>query len=203
MQGERTLLIFDAGGVLYTFDHERMWLHLEEATKRSRGYIKSILYGENFVCFERGMMSAEQYYTAVSERLELNLSFDEFTRVFNSFLIKRDCMFSLLARLVSRIRLHILSNTNEINAVRIRRDLSGIPAGMTFSHETGFLKPEPEIYGIALDNAGSAPSDALFIDDFIENVSAAESVGIRSHRFDGLRGLLRFLEAEGIETAPA
>jgi HAD superfamily hydrolase (TIGR01509 family) len=201
MPNEQTVLIFDAGGVLYTLDYERMWRHLLKASGRSYEYIKSVLYDEDFLRFERGLIEAEQYYTTVAKKLEVNLSFDEFSRVFNSFLLKNESMFSLLARLASRVRLHILSNTNAINAVLIRHDLCGIPAGMTFSHETGFRKPEPEIYRAALARAKAAPADARFIDDFEENVAAAESLGIRAHRFEGLGGLLRFLAAEGIDTA--
>jgi FMN phosphatase YigB (HAD superfamily) len=198
-----TLLIFDAGGVLYTLDYERKWRQFEKASGLSYEAIKTVLYDEDFILFERGLIGAEHYYATVVRRLGANLSFDAFSRVFNSFLIKRDRMFSLLARLSSKVRLHILSNTNAINAVCIRHDLDGIPAGMTLSCETGLRKPEPQIYRAALDRAGVASFNARFIDDFEENVTAAEAVGIRSHRFVGEKGLLRFLATEGIEATQA
>ena len=201
MPNEPTLLIFDAGGVLYTLDYERKWRQFEKASGLSYETIKTVLYDKDFIRFERGLIGAEQYYATVVRKLGINLDFDSFSRVFNSFLIKRDSMFSLLSRLSSKVRLHILSNTNAINAVCIRHDLEGIPAGMTLSHETGLQKPEPQIYRIALDRAGVASFNALFIDDLEENVAAAEAVGIRSHLFVGEEGLLRFLATEGIEAA--
>jgi len=197
------ILIFDAGGVLYTLDYERKWRQLEQASGRFYEDIRDVLYDDEFIRLERGLIVPEQYYGTIVKRLGLNLSFDAFSNVFNSFLVKRERMFSLLDRLSSKVRLHILSNTNEINARRIRYDIDGIPAGMTLSHETGLRKPEPEIYRVALDRAGVSPANARFIDDMEENVAAAREEGIRSHLFGGEKGLLRFLAAEGIDEAQA
>ena len=66
------------------------------------------------------------------------------------------------------------------------------------SGEVKLLKPDPAIYYLALDRFRLRPADALFIDDRLINLEAAEAVGMRTHLFttaDDLRGRL---EAEGL-----
>ena len=52
-----------------------------------------------------------------------------------------------------------------------------------YSAEEGVMKPDPEIYQRALARLGVAPEEAAFVDDFVENVDAAQAVGMRGVRF--------------------
>jgi FMN phosphatase YigB (HAD superfamily) len=45
------------------------------------------------------------------------------------------------------------------------------------------IKPGPHIYQLALETVGCAPEEAVFIDDFIENVEGARDVGIHGILF--------------------
>lgn len=47
------------------------------------------------------------------------------------------------------------------------------------------VKPDPAIYGLALDRFGLAPHQAVFIDDNAANVAAAEALGIHAIHFAG------------------
>ena len=47
-----------------------------------------------------------------------------------------------------------------------------------FSAEFGLAKPDPRFYNLVLKKLGVAPSEAIFVDDFSENVKAAAAVGI-------------------------
>jgi 2-haloacid dehalogenase len=51
------------------------------------------------------------------------------------------------------------------------------------SGEVKLLKPDPAIYYLALDRFGVRPQEALFIDDRLINVEAAEAVGMHAHLF--------------------
>jgi FMN phosphatase YigB (HAD superfamily) len=195
------LILCDLGGVLYTLDYERTWSLFQHCCNKTYGEIRDILYDDAFISLEKGKISPMQYHREVSRRLGCEMSFEEFKETFNAFLLKREEMFGIFSRLIAFVPVHFLSNTNAINAELLREDLSGIRAGSTLSFETGFRKPEPEIYRIALEMSGTSAEDTVFIDDSEENVRAAEEVGIRSHLFTGKNGLLRFLENEGIRRA--
>jgi len=66
------------------------------------------------------------------------------------------------------------------------------------SGEVKLVKPDPAIYALALDRFGLAPGEAMFVDDRIENVRAAEKAGFVGHVFRDA-GLLRAaLEGYGL-----
>jgi FMN phosphatase YigB (HAD superfamily) len=192
------LLIFDLGGVFYTLDYERKWSRIRQACGRSYDEIRDILYDDAFIDLEIGRISPFDYFSAVSQKLGCSMLFDDFKEIFNSFLVKREEMFSLLSVLLSKVRIHLLSNTNAINAEVLKKDFEGLQAGTTFSFETGYRKPDPEIFRIALLREGASAGRTLFVDDFEENVRAACEEGFRAHLFTGKTGLLHFLECEGV-----
>ena len=51
------------------------------------------------------------------------------------------------------------------------------------SANAGIMKPDPRIYRLALDQLGVQPAEAVFVDDFIENVRGARQVGLRAIHF--------------------
>ncbi len=70
--------------------------------------------------------------------------------------------------------------------------------GIVVSGEEKLLKPDPAIYFLALDRFRLRPAEALFIDDRVINVEAAEAVGMRAHLFVDAANLRARLEAEGL-----
>ena len=54
---------------------------------------------------------------------------------------------------------------------------------MVISAEVGVMKPKAEIYLLALEQLGARADEALFVDDFIENVEAAQALGMSAIHF--------------------
>lgn len=50
--------------------------------------------------------------------------------------------------------------------------------GIIISAEVGLMKPDPKVYYLAAERAGVKVNEALFIDDFAENVEGARKVGM-------------------------
>ena len=57
--------------------------------------------------------------------------------------------------------------------------------GIVVSGDEKTRKPFPEMYRILLDRYEVSPSEAVFIDDSLKNVEAAEALGIRGIHFQG------------------
>jgi epoxide hydrolase-like predicted phosphatase len=55
--------------------------------------------------------------------------------------------------------------------------------GVIISCEVGIMKPDPRIYRLAAESLGVRAEEALFIDDFIENVEGARRAGMRALHF--------------------
>lgn len=88
-------------------------------------------------------------------------------------------------RLRPRYKTGILSNSfvgareREQRAHRLG-DLCDV---IIYSHEEGYLKPDPRIYRIACDRLDVAPESALFLDDVEENVEGARAIGMNAITF--------------------
>jgi len=62
------------------------------------------------------------------------------------------------------------------------------------SNKMGMSKPDPDFYRYILNDEGIKPEDALFVDDFEENVSAAEKLRIKSILFTDAHSLGRQIQ---------
>ena len=51
------------------------------------------------------------------------------------------------------------------------------------SAEMGIAKPDPKIYKMVLEKLGFAPEETVFVDDFIENIEAAQKLGMHGIHF--------------------
>ena len=56
---------------------------------------------------------------------------------------------------------------------------------IVISAEVGVKKPDPRIYQILLEKLQVNPEEAVFVDDFIENVEAARQLGMYAVHFKG------------------
>jgi HAD superfamily hydrolase (TIGR01509 family) len=62
------------------------------------------------------------------------------------------------------------------------------------------MKPEPKVYLLAAESVGVKPDEALFIDDFIENVEGARRVGMQALHFQEPEALQqRLAELTGVK----
>lgn len=89
-----------------------------------------------------------------------------------------------LSKIDSDVKVVLATNATS----RLRADLAALGIHEFFhdianSSELGYVKPEPEFYRAALKLAGSIPEETLFIDDTLENVDAAASLGMISHLY--------------------
>ena len=53
-----------------------------------------------------------------------------------------------------------------------------------YSHEAGCMKPEPEIFRIAIDRLGLDPAATIYVDDLPDNVAAGAAAGFRAIQYD-------------------
>ena len=65
----------------------------------------------------------------------------------------------------------------------------GIPGVLPFpeavlSYQTGFVKPEPEIYHHAIREHGLVPEETLYIDDLPQNIATGRDLGFRTWQYD-------------------
>jgi putative hydrolase of the HAD superfamily len=82
--------------------------------------------------------------------------------------------------------------------IRAERPLERWFDVVVVSCEVGVAKPDPRIYKICLSRLGVEPNHALFVDDRLENIDAAATLGIQTFHFttdDPMRGLVETVRA--------
>lgn len=85
-------------------------------------------------------------------------------------------------------RMFLLSNTNELHMTYVAEQMGPLRygrfqasfEGFYLSHELGMRKPEPEIFRHVLQTHGLQADETLFIDDTLEHIRGAASLGIHT-----------------------
>jgi putative hydrolase of the HAD superfamily len=195
------VLLFDLGGVLVEFSGVQDIapflqenLPGSEILERWRHCIHTHQFGI-------GALSRQEFSERFVRDWNLNIPPEGFLREFRDW-SKRllPGAAELLASLRPSFRLAALSNSNELHWERNTNEL-----GLTrlfevaiSSHQIGVCKPDPAAYRITLERLGVRPERVVFFDDVPAHVEAAEALGIRAFRVDGVEGVRACLVREGI-----
>ena len=182
-------ILFDIGSVLVVGD--------PEATAREFALYSSMpkeLFGTEHVflpeiqpAFERGEVSARQYYEAFLEVSRCRVSFRHFAIIWAKHFVEIPPMIRLGQRLARSLRIYFLSNTNPLHIPALYKLFPTLlfHHGEVLSYELGALKPERAFYDRALEKLGLGARECLFVDDLVDNVAAARDFGLRSiHHLD-------------------
>jgi putative hydrolase of the HAD superfamily len=134
---------------------------------------------------EIGRLSLTDYLTQTVFMAPRDFSREDFTSAMEAQSVPDEAALSLLRSLAGKHRMYALNNeSRELNAFRRRQfDLDGPLLAFFSSCYLGVAKPNPAIYRLALELAGVQPGQAVMIDDRLQNVEAARSVGMQAIRF--------------------
>jgi epoxide hydrolase-like predicted phosphatase len=180
-------VIWDLGGVLLrTEDYAPRRALAQQYGMTLEGLEDFIFSGESGGRAQRGEISAEQHWENQRQVLGLDLvqmqSFrDQF---WGGDRLDTD-LVAYIRRLRGNYKTGLLSNAFS----DLRRVVTEIWKfddafdDMIISAEVGLVKPDEQIYHLALDRLGVAPEAAVFIDDFSRNVEGARRVNMRAIRF--------------------
>lgn len=181
--------IFDLGGVIINLDEKDSYNSLSEIIGLSLADIHSVVSKSDiFIEHEKGLISNDAFRKGVNELFQCNLSGDQIDVAWNAMLkdipIER---LELLLALKKEHKILVLSNTNAIHIRRFNEILMNVSGKKSleffadyvfFSHELKMRKPDIEIYEEVLKRSNSEASESIFMDDKVENLESAASLGI-------------------------
>ena len=186
------VILFDLGNVILPFNHFQIAEKLSPFVQRRelqdpQRIFSSLFDNEKGLInnFDVGKVSPEEFFQSVKESLDLSISFDEFTPIWNNIFLEDQEVSKIILSLKERVRLGLLSNTDPLHFNYI---LSKFPIMMAFdkwilSYEVGFQKPAIEIFHKAIEWASVEPQRILFIDDVKKHVEVAVSLGMQCIHF--------------------
>lgn len=180
--------LFDFGGVLVRTRSQHLRAAWEEKLGLPPGRASAIVFGsDSSRNAQHGWITDAEHWRWIGETLALDaLDLAAFQHDF----FAEDILDTELLAYVDRLRAAgyhtgLLSNASD-NARSIFIDRYGLAShfdSMTISAEEGVMKPHERIFRVALARAGACPSEAIFVDDFAENVDGARAIGMLGLHF--------------------
>lgn len=95
----------------------------------------------------------------------------------------------------------ILSNMGDSTWESVEREFEWIHSFdvLVWSFQLGIAKPDPAIYRHTIAELGVRPGEALFIDDKLANIEAAQALGMKTILFSTVDQLRADLIAQGLD----
>jgi HAD superfamily hydrolase (TIGR01509 family) len=196
-------IIFDIGRVLVQVDVARAMQGLASGSSLSPSEFWSAIEKDpSWPDWQEGRMAPRDWYLHLTKRLGGDLTFDQFTDVWNRALdptpIHEGAFFEELSK---RYRLALLSNTDPIHVRHLEATYSFFSYFPTriYSCSVGASKPNPLIYGAALRTLKVSAGEALYIDDIPAYVEAAQRLGMSGIQFRSPAQLTADLKSLGVD----
>lgn len=200
-----TAVLWDADGVL-----QRVPGGVEESMRPAvAGRLEDVEgFLEDAIWAERPALAGEVSWLDVLpellERWGIGESYDDMVRIWLSIEPVAATHELLEALRKAGLRCYLATNQAEHRGVHMRDELgyAGLFDGAFYSYEMGVAKPDPAYFRFILDALGVPADELLFLDDRLDNVEAARSVGMRAEVWsyhEDLSVLHEHLTRHGVE----
>ncbi len=191
-------LIFDWGGVLMRTEDDQDRRKWEALLNLPPGGVDQAVFGsEAWRKAQLGRCTVGECWTAIGESLRLTTG--ELAQ-FRADFWAGDRLDQALIQGLRRwkaegYRVAILSNYSpELEALLDRYQLGSLFEPVIISAHEGIIKPASRLFWRALNRIGISPAEALFVDDFSENIAGARSVGLAAVQFRDTRQVTADIE---------
>ena len=184
MRRIRTILL-DLGNVLIFHDNQLLFRSIGNRAGMSAEAVERLVTGDLWNAIHRGDLDSDGIRRELCRTLRLEIGSSEFVKLWNCHFRLHHEMIAEVDRLVGRVKLGALSNTNALHAEYFQAQLPILKKfdQILLSHELRMMKPEPAIFLEALRRLDSGAAETVFFDDLPAYVEAARSLGIQAHLF--------------------
>lgn len=190
-------VFFDLGGVILRTEYQAPRQHLAERLHMEYDDLVRLVFDSPTAQQASiGEITAAEHWASVMKRLkrpesEMKSIRDEF---FAGDVIDRE-LLDFLRSLRSKRRTGLISNAwDDQREFIVKKKFDDAFDKMIISAEVKVAKPSARIYRIALKQLEVSPSEAVFVDDFYENIEACEKLGIKGIHFISPEAALRQLK---------
>ena len=155
--------------------------------------------------WQEGRMSPRDWQLHICRRLGVNLTFEQFSEIWNRVLDPTPLLDgAFLESLSKRYCLAVLSNTDPIHVAELEKrfDFFRFFKHRIYSCVVGASKPSPLIFRAALQACRTTADNAIYIDDIPVYVEAARQLGMRGIVFQSPDQLIADLEQFGTTAMP-
>lgn len=180
-------IIFDFGGVLVDWNPRYLYKDHFQNDKEMEHFLKNI-------CTDEWNLEQDRGRTLMEGTVLLQNKFPEFHSMIQLFYDKWDTMLksdipetvSLLYKLKTKYKIYGLTNwsAETISIAYDRFPFFKEFDGIVVSGQEKMIKPNKQIYHLLLDRYNLKAENTIFIDDNINNIRAAEEIGLQGVHFE-------------------
>jgi len=192
-------IIFDLGGVVINIDYNATIDAFKSlGIQNFEGLYSQAQQLNLFDAFEVGQTSASEFRDGIRALTGMALTDHQIDTAWHAMLLDFPPERASLLRAVRQnYSTYLLSNTNEIH---FKAYLKGSKQGLGpevraelfdgeyYSHLIGKRKPNPDVFQHVLIQNNLNPNETLFIDDSLQHIEGARSVGIHAYHLDAANG---------------
>jgi putative hydrolase of the HAD superfamily len=179
-------VFFDLGGVIVRTEFQAPREHLAERLGMEyEDLVKLVFDSPSSLKASHSEISDKEHWAEVTKRLRRPAAETETIReeFFAGDVVDREIL-EFLRSLRPDYFVGLISNAwPDLRDYIARQKFDDAFDQMVISGEVGVMKPEPRIYQIAMEQAGVDPDEAVFVDDFFENVEGCRAVGMHGIHF--------------------
>ena len=174
--------IFDIGNVLLRFDYGRAWKRLQ-----GQGAVMPAFEALEALSkeYERGALERPEFLGRLAMLFGNRIPEDQLVEAWQDIFEPNEPMWKAVEGLSGSYPLYLLSNTNclQHEFFMERYSLFKLFRGGVFSYREKLMKPEPEIFRVAVGKFGVRPEATIYLDDLEPNVAAACNAGLRGFHY--------------------
>jgi glucose-1-phosphatase len=193
-------IILDFGGVLYDIEPNRTILAFKQlSTNIDLQFDIEYLYSNYINPYEKGVITSKEFRVSMMSNLALDIDDLNFDKAWNATLIGIfEDSINAVTKLKEKFNVILLSNTNQIHFDYFSRDCGSLFSlfdNCYFSHQIGFVKPEPDCFNYVLNKMNYKPEESLFVDDSQLNITAAATIGLNTFIINGRKKMSDLLHS--------
>lgn len=177
---------FDFGGVLVRTEFQAPRQQLAERLGMEYEDLMRVVFeSETARQASLGLIEEQAHWEAILRALRLPT--DQRQALTNAFFggdVTDRNLIAFLRGLRPQFKIGLISNAwSGLRAYITDQGFADVFDTMIISAEVGLMKPDAAIYHLALERLGVQPAEAVFVDDFVENIEGARAVGMHAVHF--------------------
>ena len=184
--------LFDLGGVFFDWNPEYFYKDIFKSNNELNYFLRNVCNNEWNIKQDAGRPIAkaidELVYKFPKYQNEIKLYYSNHRNMIGS--VFKDSIEVLEALKEKNIYCYALSNWSAETWIGMLDDYPFLKKfdGIVISGQEKVMKPDEEIYQIAIDRYELIPNESIFIDDNLDNIKAAKNLGfITIHLIDAFQ----------------
>lgn len=171
-------IIFDCFGVLYQGSLDYL---MDRCPSNKRPQLKDLSVASDY-----GYISRKEYIETVATLVGINPT--ELESIIAMSHIRNDYLIGEIRRLRTKYKTALLSNIGQdsMNRLFTKDEFDELFDVVVLSSNVGMVKPNPEIFEYTAQKLGVDPGACVMVDDLIDNVNGAISIGMNGIHYTSI-----------------